>query len=202
MAQIRQFDANGRPCDKTVLELFSEWYQSIRHNIKESTASNYLLKAQKHILPDFREYRIDNLKASDVYDFIHKKQASGLSNRYISDIIILMKTMFKYAAKTYHIFNPMDEITPPKKKSSICIELTYLRHFLINLFSCFPEEILKFPITVSTFSPWNPPFPTTVLSMINISSYHFCLLMCILHKLRIEILCVFLTKNVEKGIDN
>jgi integrase len=118
MAQIRQFDANNKPCDRTVSELFSEWYQSIRHNIKESTASNYLLKMQKHILPAFREYRIDNLKASDVYDFIHKKQASGLSNRYIADIIILMKTMFKYAAKTYHIFNPMDEVTPPKKKSS------------------------------------------------------------------------------------
>jgi hypothetical protein len=56
MAQARQFDANNRPCDKTVSELFSEWYQSIHHNIKESTASNYLLKAQKHILPAFREY--------------------------------------------------------------------------------------------------------------------------------------------------
>jgi integrase len=118
MAQTRQFDANGRPCDKTVSELFSEWYQSIRHNIKESTASNYFLKAQKHILPAFCEYRIDNLKASDVYEFIHEKQNAGLSNRYIADIIILMKTMFKYAAKTYHIFNPMDDVTPPKKKSS------------------------------------------------------------------------------------
>jgi len=37
--------------------------------------------------------------------------------RYVADIVILMKTIFKYAVRTYHIFNPLDDVSLPKKKS-------------------------------------------------------------------------------------
>lgn len=44
------------------------------------------------------------------------KQKQGLSNRYVADIIILMKSIFKYAVKIYHIFNPLDSVVLSKKK--------------------------------------------------------------------------------------
>lgn len=104
-------------CSLTVTELFNEWHHSILHRVKESTMANYLMKADKHILPVFGDKPVSSVTADNVYDFIAKKQKAGFSPRYIADIVILMKTIFKYAVRTYQIFNPMDGIVLPKKKS-------------------------------------------------------------------------------------
>ena len=105
-------------CSKTFSTIFSEWHTSIKHSVKESTYANYSMKANKHILPEFGDKNISDISANDVYSFIEIKQKAGLSNRYISDIIILLKTLFKYAVRVYHVFNPIDGITMPKKKVS------------------------------------------------------------------------------------
>ena len=104
-------------CNLTVAELFFEWYRSILHRVKESTAANYTMKADKHILPAFGDRVVSSITANHIYGFIADKQQAGFSPRYIADIIILMKTVFKYAVRTYQIFNPMDGIVLPKKKS-------------------------------------------------------------------------------------
>ena len=75
------------------------------------------MKAQKHILPNFGDKSIDSIVQNDIYSFIEAKQKEGLSNRYVSDIIILMKTIYKYAVRTYHIFNPMDGVILPRNKT-------------------------------------------------------------------------------------
>lgn len=102
-------------CRKTFRMLFIEWNNSVRHKIKESTSANYLMKANKHILPFFEEKSIDSVNQNDIRTFIESKLRDGLSNRYVSDIIILMKTVFKYAVRTYHILNPMNNVELPKK---------------------------------------------------------------------------------------
>lgn len=104
-------------CSMTLSELFSEWFRSIQHRVKQSTASNYIMKADKHILPAFGDLVVSTITADHVYKFIADKQKDGFSLRYIADIVILMKNIFKYAVRTYQIFNPMDGITLPKKKS-------------------------------------------------------------------------------------
>ena len=104
-------------CIKTVSVIFGEWYQSVKHKVKESTASNYVMKANKHILPQFGTMIVDDISPSDIYAFIDKKQEEGLSNRYISDIIILMKSIYKFAVNTYQISNPISGISLPKKKN-------------------------------------------------------------------------------------
>lgn len=75
------------------------------------------MKAQKHILPSFGDRLVNSVASDDIYDFIEIKKKEGLSNRYVSDIIILMKSVFKYAVRTYHIFNPMEGVSLPKKKT-------------------------------------------------------------------------------------
>ena len=106
------------PASCTLLELFSEWHQRIMHTVKESTAANYLVKANKHILPCFGNKVIDEISAQDVYSFIEQKKAAGLSSRYILDIVILMKSVFKYAVRKFHIANPMEDVTLKKVKSA------------------------------------------------------------------------------------
>ena len=101
MMKIYSEEQQGMHCPKTITELFYEWQRSNQHRVKESTAANYAMKANKHILPAFGD-----------------KQAEMLSNRYIIDIIILLKSLFKYAARIYHIINPLDGIIMPKNSKT------------------------------------------------------------------------------------
>lgn len=114
---IRQRNKPYGYCSMTVSELFEEWHRSILHRVKESTAANYIMKANKHILPSFGDFAVGAVTAEHIYAFIADKQKAGFSLRYIADIVVLMKNIFKYAVRTYQIFNPMDGITLPKKKS-------------------------------------------------------------------------------------
>ena len=119
IARVQAFYQKNRPdgiCQLTMDDLFSEWHRSILHRVKESTAANYTMKANKHILPAFGDLPVSNITSDRIYAFISEKQQAGLSNRYISDIVILMKTIFKYAVRTYRIANPLDGIVLPKKK--------------------------------------------------------------------------------------
>lgn len=116
MVKVRRFENSHEECSRTVSELYQEWYLSIQHRVKASTAANYEMKANRHILPTFGKKRIDAISDSDIYTFMDVKQKQGLSNRYVADIIILMKSIFKYAVKIYHIFNPMNSVVLPKKK--------------------------------------------------------------------------------------
>lgn len=105
-------------------DAFDEWFESNCIRTKESTQANYRLKAEKHILPVFMNMDITDVTAKSIYQFIRDKQESGLSNRYITDILVLMKSVFKYAARTYRIFNPMEGIVMPKKEKTEVLLLT------------------------------------------------------------------------------
>ncbi len=96
--------------------IYKAWKEDALHRVKASTLANYSMKAKKHILPYFGNFLISDISQEDVYDFISQKLKSGLSSRYISDMIILIKNIFKFAVKIYHIFNPLDGIVLPKKK--------------------------------------------------------------------------------------
>ncbi|MBR0484588.1 MAG: site-specific integrase, partial [Oscillospiraceae bacterium] len=122
ITEIRRQE-QSESCSETISNLFESWYQSNKHRIKESTGANYLMKANKHILPFFGDTAIDSVTDKEISSFIDRKLKEGLSNRYVSDIIVLMKSVFKYAVKIYHIFNPLDGISLPKKKKA---EITLL----------------------------------------------------------------------------
>ena len=108
---------NYQLCLRTVKEVFEEWSQGIRHRVKESTLANYLMKWEKHLLDYFGDTAISTITPTNIYEFIAEKQTAGLSNRYVTDILVLLKSIFKYAAITYNIKNIMTGITMPKKKA-------------------------------------------------------------------------------------
>ena len=94
--------------------VYAEWFYSVTYRVKESTAANYTNKADKHVLPTFRDTPISEITQYSIYQFIKSLQDSGLSNRYICDILVLVQSVFRYAARTYRIFNPMDGLIKPR----------------------------------------------------------------------------------------
>lgn len=106
----------AKTTDLTVKSLFQEWIQVISSRVKESTISNYCMKAEKHLFPVFGDLCYHIVNANMVHNFIAKKLKSGLSARYVSDIVVLLKSVFKYASRTYNFFNPLVNVMMPKKK--------------------------------------------------------------------------------------
>ncbi|MDE7122651.1 MAG: site-specific integrase [Oscillospiraceae bacterium] len=124
--------------EMTVKELAIEFLHTSTVRLKESTAANYRMKAEKHIIPAFGDIQCCMLKSKMIYQFVEQKLKSGLSARYIADILVLMKSMFRYASREYHIRNVMDGIILPKcQKSETAI------------FSVEQQEILKSYITAN-----------------------------------------------------
>ena len=76
-------------CRMTVKELFSEWLPAAKLRVKSSTYANYKMKVEKHILPEFGGMRYDTLTVQMLNNFIQEKLYSGLSAKYVSDIMIV-----------------------------------------------------------------------------------------------------------------
>lgn len=98
----------------TVGVLFEEWLSAVKLKIKESTFANYRMKADKHILPEFSEKRYSDLSADLIHNFIEIKLKSGLSAKYVSDIVVVFKSMAKYISRVHGYSNPVSEVVLPK----------------------------------------------------------------------------------------
>lgn len=98
----------------TVKELFEEWLAMVKCKVKTSTYANYCMKAEKHILPEFGSVRYDKLTAKMLHGFIQNKLKNGLSAKYVSDIVIVFKSMAKFIAITNGFRNPIENVMLPK----------------------------------------------------------------------------------------
>ena len=98
----------------TVKTLFEEWLSAVKLRVKESTYANYRMKADKHILPEFGGLRYDLLTVQMLHSFIENKLRSGLSAKYVCDMIIVFKSMAKYTAKVHGFRNILADVVLPK----------------------------------------------------------------------------------------
>lgn len=119
-------------CNVALKTVFADWLHRAKLRIKESTYANYCIKWNNHIMPKFGEVSISSINTENICSFIVEKQQSGLSNRYITDIIVLMKSVFKYAAKQYHIENPLDGVNMPKKRPVQIALLDEMQQKILN----------------------------------------------------------------------
>lgn len=99
MIALGQAEEEYAVTEMTVRELVTEWLHVTASRIKESTAANYAMKAEKHLIPAFGEIKCCMLKAKDIYAFLERKLKEGLSARYLSDIIVLFKSIYRYAVR-------------------------------------------------------------------------------------------------------
>ena len=105
---------NSIPSRLTVKELFDEWLTAVRLKVKPSTYANYQMKAKKHLLPEFGSICYERLTAKMIHDFIRKKLNSGLSAKYVSDIVTEFKSMSKYISRVHDFRNPLENVILPK----------------------------------------------------------------------------------------
>jgi len=106
--------ASYAACRLTVKELFAEWLSAVKLRVKSSTYANYQMKVEKHILPEFSGQHFDSLTVQMINSYIQRKLDAGLSAKYVSDIVIVFKTMAKYAAKIHGFRNMLTDVTLPK----------------------------------------------------------------------------------------
>lgn len=102
------------PCKCTVGELLGMWLEDVRNKVKESTYANYAMKLQKHILPRFSGMKYEALTAHHLSDFIREKLHSGLSEKYVSDIVVVMKSAARFGSRNYNYPNRIEFVTLPK----------------------------------------------------------------------------------------
>ena len=117
MTEHRRNQTSDQTTEMTLTELFAAWKQRLSFRLKESTLANYSMKMQKHLIPYFAEKSLSEITSEDIYAFIREKLKSGLSNRYVSDMITLLKSLFKYAVRKFRIANPMEEVEFKREKT-------------------------------------------------------------------------------------
>lgn len=101
--------------EMTVKELANDYLTVKARLLKESTVANYRMKLEKHILPAFGNIAVSDVKAQNVYAFMEKLRNDGLSERYIADNIVLVRSLLRYAGCTYGVRNHSDRIIMPKR---------------------------------------------------------------------------------------
>ncbi len=137
--------------EMTVKELVTEWLYVISSRIKESTAANYTMKVKKHIIPVFGDIRCCLIKAKDIYAFLDKKLKEGLSVRYMSDIIVLFKSIFRYAGREYHIRNVLDGIILPKKNKPEIAVLDKAQQLRLESYMKEKQSVTMVGISISMY---------------------------------------------------
>lgn len=101
---------------KTFLELTEEWLIAVQVRVKATTLSNYQMKLNKHILPVFGNIRFNCITAQFVQEFVDKKLKSGLSAKYVHDIVVLMKSISKYICRIHGYCNVIADTETPKSE--------------------------------------------------------------------------------------
>ena len=110
--------------DLTVRELAIEYITRKEPLLKNSTVANYSMKLDKHIIPFFGDKPISDIHTVDIYAFMENLRAMGLSERYIYDILVLLKSIYRYADMTYNVKSIMNGIVMPKRTKSEVLVLS------------------------------------------------------------------------------
>lgn len=82
---------------RTIKEVSALWKADKKQYVKQSTLSAYTLILENHILPEFGNKM--KLTETDVQEFTLRKLQSGLSQKTVKDILIVLKMIQKFGAK-------------------------------------------------------------------------------------------------------
>lgn len=104
----------------TFEQLFEQWLESRKNIVKKSIYVNYVSLYETHIRPEFTSVNPDKITVFMINQYISKllesggKRVSGLSANTVKEIVIVLKSVFKYGEITLDISNPAKNILLPK----------------------------------------------------------------------------------------
>lgn len=100
---------------KQFQEIIRLWREDKKQYVKTSTISAYTLLIENHILPAFGE--ADRINEADVQEFVFEKLNSGLSQKSIKDILIVLKMILKFGVKNgYFEYTQIDIKFPTQRE--------------------------------------------------------------------------------------
>ncbi len=112
-------------CAKTLKELCGEWLASAKLRVKKSSYCCYEKLINKHILPYFEDINYGELGTPVINEFAAYKLKcgrvngfGGLSAKSVHDILVVMRSVARYAEREYGYRNPMRNISMPKSESN------------------------------------------------------------------------------------
>ncbi len=97
------------------VDVYNVWMDNYSKSVKSSTLNKTKELFKKHILPNFRSYKINKIKHTHCQKFVNKLYEKNLTS--FSQIINYAKNVFDYAYKTEMISNnPFNRVIVPKIK--------------------------------------------------------------------------------------
>lgn len=111
---------------KTIKEIVSLWKADKKNYVKKSTFSAYVLLIENHLLPTFGNKC--EVQEADVQNFVLQKLASGLSQKTIKDILIVLKMILKFGAKNKWIAYESFDVQFPTIRENQHIEVLSRTH--------------------------------------------------------------------------
>lgn len=134
----------------TFAEFSALWMSEypVLRGMKPQTIRDYRSAFNAHLVPAFGERDLATITLEDLQRFVTEKLAAGSSPRRVADILIPLKTMFKYAVKWHYLHKSpaeelrkprfdtpeMDFLTPEEAHRLIDAIDPYYRPFLLYLF--------------------------------------------------------------------
>lgn len=94
---LQQFNSRSPVYNQTTMAfLCREWKQSTRYTVKESSYASYDTLIDKHILPWFGEYKMEDISTDLINRFSMEKMQAGLSPRTVKILMILLRNILHY----------------------------------------------------------------------------------------------------------
>lgn len=102
------------------------WKEEKRNFVKRSTMSAYLLILENHLLPVFGE--MYSAEEQEVQTFVINKLNSGLSQKSVKDMLIVLKMVARYGAKHGYLSHPDWDIKYPTEHTAKELPVLSISH--------------------------------------------------------------------------
>ena len=86
----------------TIGRLCREYLALKSDTVKPSTMANYEMKVDRHIAPFIGDVKVESVTVKTVNQFYDEMRTAEMSEGYIRDIGILMRSVFEYGHRTYN----------------------------------------------------------------------------------------------------
>ena len=129
--------ASDKVCSLNFSEIVSLWLNATKARVKESSYYSYKSKFNAHISDYFKNEKYSKITAVDISRFADEKISSGLSAKYVSDMVAMMKSAAKWCEQTRGYKNMIASAVAPKiKRKELSLldnaDRRKLQNYLIN----------------------------------------------------------------------